>query len=144
VKQAWNIKQEFKVLSMSACFWQAKTELNIRSIIIPGRSAWTVPNLEIRRISCLLRLSLLLEMGQRARIFISADRKTITISHELPPILSTASKEFWGRGLVSIGLLDLDKDANYQLVAIARHFSNSGNHNVSDMKIRALIGNSSF
>ena len=32
---------------------------------------WTVPSLEMRRISCLLRLSLLPEMGQRARIFIS-------------------------------------------------------------------------
>ena len=32
---------------------------------------WTVPSLEMRRISCLLRLSLLPEMGQRARIIIS-------------------------------------------------------------------------
>ena len=32
---------------------------------------WTVPSLEMRRISCLLRLSLLPGMGQRARIFIS-------------------------------------------------------------------------
>ena len=31
----------------------------------------TVPSLEMRRISCLLRLSLLPEMGQRARIFMS-------------------------------------------------------------------------
>ena len=30
-----------------------------------------MPSLEMRRISCLLRLSLLPEMGQRARIFIS-------------------------------------------------------------------------
>ncbi len=34
-------------------------------------SGCTVPSLEMRRISCLLRLSLLPEMGQRARIFMS-------------------------------------------------------------------------
>ncbi len=39
-----------------------------RSLIPRG---CTVPSLEMRRISCLLRLSLLPEMGQRARIFMS-------------------------------------------------------------------------
>ena len=39
-----------------------------RSLIPNG---CTVPSLEMRRISCLLRLSLLPAMGQRARIFMS-------------------------------------------------------------------------
>ncbi len=39
-----------------------------RSLIPRG---CTVPSLEMRRISCLVRLSLLQEMGQRARNFLS-------------------------------------------------------------------------
>ena len=39
-----------------------------RSLIPRG---CTVPSLEMRRISCLLQLPLLPEMGQRARIFMS-------------------------------------------------------------------------
>ncbi len=40
-----------------------------KTLLIPR--GYTVPTLEMRRISCLLRLSLLPEMGQRARIFMS-------------------------------------------------------------------------
>ena len=77
---------------------------------------WTAPSLEMRRISCLLRLSLLPEMvlakpspqrcpGRCLRTRFGEHRRSVT-----------------------------SNDAN-QLVA--RHFNN-GSHCVSDMKIRAL------
>ncbi len=47
-----------------------------RSLIPRG---CTVPSSEMRRISCLLRLLLLPEMGQRARIFMSEMPYTISI-----------------------------------------------------------------
>ena len=58
---------------MSALDRQRQIELNIGRTFI-NAMGWTVPSLEMRRISCLLRLSLLPEMGQRARISVSENR----------------------------------------------------------------------
>ncbi len=57
-------------LPMSGQVRQRQVTLNEgkRSLIPRG---CMVPSLEMRRISCLLRLSLLPELGQRARIFMS-------------------------------------------------------------------------
>jgi hypothetical protein len=67
----YGIRHELKVLSMSAFDKQRQTEFNIGKTFINAKGVLTVSSLEMRRISCLLRLSLLPEIGQSARISIS-------------------------------------------------------------------------
>ncbi len=57
-------------LPMSEQVRQRQVTLNEGKTLVNTKGC-TVPSLEVRRISCLLRLSLLPEMGQRARIFMS-------------------------------------------------------------------------
>ncbi len=57
-------------LPMSEQVRQRQVTLNEGKTLVNTKGC-TVPSLEMRRISCLLRLSLLPEMGQRARIFMS-------------------------------------------------------------------------
>ena len=81
-----------------------------------------MPSLEMRRISCPLRLSLLPEMGQRARIFIS--------ERQLLPLLKCLATGWFASLLVTARRCSPNQP-------VARHF-NKGSHCVSDMKIRAL------
>ena len=59
-------------LPMSEQVRQRQVTLNAcEGKMLVNTKGCTVPSLEMRRISCPLRLSLLPEMGQRARIFMS-------------------------------------------------------------------------
>ena len=107
-----------------------------------------MPSLEMRHISCLLRLSLLPEMGQRARIFIS--------EKQWLPLLKCLATGWFASLLVTAtcsrcGMLYIGETGRCLRTRfgehrravtssnankpVARHFNS---HCVSDIKIRAL------